>query len=96
MFPAPLSSWSCVTVELQPHNKNIYISPKCIWKLKPTFIYFSEYSDQEEEEDGEGEEEENDVGDEDEDEDEEDNGKRYEFRQRKAVVRYQAPLDGWC
>ncbi|XP_026084340.1 ATPase family AAA domain-containing protein 2-like isoform X1 [Carassius auratus] len=51
----------------------------------------NEYSDQEEEEDGEGEEE-NDVGD-DEDEDEEDNGKRYEFRQRKAVVRYQAPLD---
>uniref|UniRef100_A0A673MXZ7 ATPase family AAA domain-containing protein 2 n=1 Tax=Sinocyclocheilus rhinocerous TaxID=307959 RepID=A0A673MXZ7_9TELE len=41
------------------------------------------------------EEEENDEGDED-DEDEEDNGKRYEFRQRKAVVRYQAPLDGWC
>uniref|UniRef100_A0A671MLI9 ATPase family AAA domain-containing protein 2 n=1 Tax=Sinocyclocheilus anshuiensis TaxID=1608454 RepID=A0A671MLI9_9TELE len=40
------------------------------------------------------EEEENDEGDE-EDEDE-DNGKRYEFRQRKAVVRYQAPLDGWC
>ncbi|XP_043116667.1 ATPase family AAA domain-containing protein 2-like isoform X2 [Puntigrus tetrazona] len=58
----------------------------------------NEYSDQEEEEeeeeDGEGEEEENDEGDEeDEDEDEEDNGKRYEFRQRKAVVRYQAPLD---
>uniref|UniRef100_A0A8C1MEH2 ATPase family AAA domain-containing protein 2 n=1 Tax=Cyprinus carpio TaxID=7962 RepID=A0A8C1MEH2_CYPCA len=55
----------------------------------------NEYSDQEEEEeeDGEGEEEENDEGDEDEDEDEEDSGKRYEFRQRKAVVRYQAPLD---
>uniref|UniRef100_A0A672SWL8 ATPase family AAA domain-containing protein 2 n=1 Tax=Sinocyclocheilus grahami TaxID=75366 RepID=A0A672SWL8_SINGR len=58
----------------------------------------SEYSDQEEEEDGEGDEEENNEGDEDEDEDEdeEDNGKRYEFRQRKAVVRYQAPLDGRC
>ncbi|XP_016338700.1 ATPase family AAA domain-containing protein 2-like isoform X3 [Sinocyclocheilus anshuiensis] len=55
----------------------------------------NEYSDQEEEEDGEGEEEENVEGDDDddEDEDEEDNGKRYEFRQRKAVVRYQAPLD---
>ncbi|KAL1259935.1 hypothetical protein QQF64_010512 [Cirrhinus molitorella] len=57
----------------------------------------NEYSDQEEEgEDGEGEEEENDEADEDdedEDEDEEDNGKRYEFRQRKAVVRYQAPLE---
>ncbi|XP_050988100.1 ATPase family AAA domain-containing protein 2-like isoform X3 [Labeo rohita] len=58
----------------------------------------NEYSDQEEEEeeeeeDGEGEEEENDEGDDDEDEDEEDNGKRYEFRQRKAVVRYQAPLE---
>ncbi|XP_059424310.1 ATPase family AAA domain-containing protein 2-like isoform X1 [Carassius carassius] len=55
----------------------------------------NEYSDQEEEEeeeeDGGGEEEENDEG--DEDEDEEDNGKRYDFRQRKAVVRYQAPLD---
>ncbi|XP_016375636.1 ATPase family AAA domain-containing protein 2-like isoform X3 [Sinocyclocheilus rhinocerous] len=51
----------------------------------------NEYSDQEE--DGEGEEEENNEGDDDEDEDEEDNGKRYEFRQRKAVVRYQAPLD---
>uniref|UniRef100_A0A672SV13 ATPase family AAA domain-containing protein 2 n=1 Tax=Sinocyclocheilus grahami TaxID=75366 RepID=A0A672SV13_SINGR len=53
---------------------------------------------QEEEEDGEGDEEENNEGDEDEDEDEdeEDNGKRYEFRQRKAVVRYQAPLDGRC
>lgn len=64
-----------------------------------TCIYFPEYSDQEEEEeDGEGEEEEeeNDEGDEDdEDEDEEENGKRYEFRQRKAVVRYQAPLEGW-
>ncbi|XP_036414003.1 ATPase family AAA domain-containing protein 2-like isoform X1 [Colossoma macropomum] len=51
----------------------------------------NEYSDQEDdnddneddedEEDGEGEEE------------EEDNQKRYEFRQRKAVVRYQAPLE---
>ncbi|CAM4704056.1 unnamed protein product [Leuciscus chuanchicus] len=53
----------------------------------------NEYSDQGE--DGEGEEEEeeeNDEGDDDEDEDEEENGKRYEFRQRKAVVRYQAPL----
>ncbi len=76
-----------------PPTKNIYISPRCILKLKPTCIWFTEFSDQEEEEDGEGEEEENDEG--DEDEDEEDNGKRYEFRQRKAVVRYQAPLDGW-
>ncbi|XP_051574351.1 ATPase family AAA domain-containing protein 2-like isoform X2 [Myxocyprinus asiaticus] len=49
------------------------------------------YSDQEEEDgEGEGEEEENDEGDED---DEEDNGKRYEFRQRKAVVRYQVPVE---
>ncbi|KAI7807159.1 putative ATPase family AAA domain-containing protein 2, partial [Triplophysa rosa] len=55
----------------------------------------NEYSDHEEEDgEGEGEEEENDEeDDEEEDEDEEDNGKRYEFRQRKAVVRYQAPLD---
>lgn len=62
-----------------------------------TCNYFPEYSDQEE--DGEGEEEEeeeNDEGDDDEDEDEEENGKRYEFRQRKAVVRYQAPLKGLC
>lgn len=49
---------------------------------------------------GEGEEEEeeeenDEEDDEEEDEDEEDNGKRYEFRQRKAIVRYQAPLDGW-
>ncbi|KAK7146908.1 hypothetical protein R3I94_009676 [Phoxinus phoxinus] len=53
----------------------------------------NEYSDQEEDGEGEGEEEENDEGDDDEDEDEEENGKRYEFRQRKAIVRYQAPLE---
>ncbi|XP_077070914.1 ATPase family AAA domain-containing protein 2 isoform X2 [Siphateles boraxobius] len=55
----------------------------------------NEYSDQEEDGEGEEEEEENDEGDDDddEDEDEEENGKRYEFRQRKAVVRYQAPLE---
>ncbi|XP_067304167.1 ATPase family AAA domain-containing protein 2-like isoform X1 [Pseudorasbora parva] len=59
----------------------------------------NEYSDQEEDGEGEEEEEENDEGDEDdededdEDEDEEENGKRYDFRQRKAVVRYQAPLE---
>ncbi|XP_026780120.3 ATPase family AAA domain-containing protein 2 isoform X1 [Pangasianodon hypophthalmus] len=56
-----------------------------------------EYTDQEDEnEDGEGtgeEEEDNDEGDDDDDEEEEDNQKRYEFRQRKAVVRYQAPLE---
>uniref|UniRef100_A0A671MLB0 ATPase family AAA domain-containing protein 2 n=1 Tax=Sinocyclocheilus anshuiensis TaxID=1608454 RepID=A0A671MLB0_9TELE len=78
MFTAPLfSSGSVLLLNYSPPTKNIYISPRCIWKLKPTC-----------------EEEENDEGDE-EDEDE-DNGKRYEFRQRKAVVRYQAPLDGWC
>lgn len=64
------------------------------------FYFFPEYSDPEEEDgEGEGEEEENDEedddNDDDDDEDEEDNGKRYEFRQRKAVVRYQAPLEGW-
>ncbi|XP_060756226.1 ATPase family AAA domain-containing protein 2-like [Neoarius graeffei] len=56
-----------------------------------------EYTDQEDEnEDGEGtgeEEEDHDEGDDDDDEEEEDNQKRYEFRQRKAVVRYQAPLE---
>ncbi|KAG9355751.1 hypothetical protein JZ751_000589 [Albula glossodonta] len=42
----------------------------------------------------EGDEEEEEEEDEDDDEDvEEDNRKRYEVRQRKAVVRYQAPLE---
>ncbi|KAM9436038.1 ATPase family AAA domain-containing protein 2 isoform 1-T1 [Clarias gariepinus] len=60
-----------------------------------------EFTDQDDEnEDGEGtgeddeeEEEEEDHDEGDDDEEEEDNQKRYEFRQRKAVVRYQAPLE---
>ncbi|XP_030639024.1 ATPase family AAA domain-containing protein 2 [Chanos chanos] len=58
----------------------------------------NDYSeDDEDEAEGEGEEEDNDeVDDEDEDDDdddeEEDNQKRYDFRKRKTVVRYQAPL----
>ena len=51
--------------------------------------------DEEEEEDREDEEEEEDDDDEDDGEDEEEeNQRRYDFRQRKTVVRYQAPLDG--
>uniref|UniRef100_A0A8B9L7Z9 ATPase family AAA domain-containing protein 2 n=1 Tax=Astyanax mexicanus TaxID=7994 RepID=A0A8B9L7Z9_ASTMX len=65
----------------------------------------NEYSDQEvvnddnedggEEENDEGDDDDDDEDDEhdDEDEEEEDHGKRYEFRQRKTVVRYQAPLE---
>ncbi|KAI5612012.1 ATPase family AAA domain-containing protein 2B, partial [Silurus asotus] len=47
----------------------------------------------EEEEEEEDDEEEDDDDDDEDDEEEEDNQKRYEFRQRKAVVRYQAPLE---
>lgn len=50
-----------------------------------------------EDEDGEDdeEEEEDDEDDDDDGEDEEEeNQRRYDFRQRKTVVRYQAPLDG--
>lgn len=53
--------------------------------------------DEEEEEDGENDEEEEEEEDEDEDgedEEEEENQRRYDFRQRKTVVRYQAPQDG--
>lgn len=50
-----------------------------------------EDNDDEEEEDGDDEEEEDG---EDEDGEEEENQQRYDFRQRKTVVRYQAPLDG--
>lgn len=50
-------------------------------------------NDEEEEEDGEDEEEEE-EDDEDAEDEEEENQRRYDFRQRKTVVRYQAPLDG--
>uniref|UniRef100_A0A667YYW8 ATPase family AAA domain-containing protein 2 n=1 Tax=Myripristis murdjan TaxID=586833 RepID=A0A667YYW8_9TELE len=56
--------------------------------------------DHDEEEEGDGEEEEEEEDDEDDDDDdedgedeEEDNQRRYDFRQRKTVVRYQAPQD---
>ncbi|XP_058503752.1 ATPase family AAA domain-containing protein 2-like isoform X2 [Solea solea] len=51
--------------------------------------------DEEEEGDGEEDEEEDDDDDEDEDavDEEEENQRRYDFRQRKTVVRYQAPQD---
>uniref|UniRef100_A0A8C7YXN5 ATPase family AAA domain containing 2 n=1 Tax=Oryzias sinensis TaxID=183150 RepID=A0A8C7YXN5_9TELE len=48
--------------------------------------------DEEEEEDGEGDDEEEEE-DEEEDGEEEENQRRYDFRQRKTVVRYQAPQD---
>lgn len=48
-----------------------------------------------EDEDGEDDEEEEEDDEEDDGEDEEEeNQRRYDFRQRKTVVRYQAPLDG--
>lgn len=43
---------------------------------------------------GEDEEEEDEDGEDDEEEEEEENHQRYDFRQRKTVVLYQAPLDG--
>uniref|UniRef100_A0AAQ6A0W4 ATPase family AAA domain-containing protein 2 n=1 Tax=Amphiprion ocellaris TaxID=80972 RepID=A0AAQ6A0W4_AMPOC len=49
--------------------------------------------DEEEEEDGEDDEEEEDDEDEDAEDEEEENQQRYDFRQRKTVVRYQAPQD---
>lgn len=50
--------------------------------------------EEEEEEDGEDdEEEEDDDEDEDAEDEEEENQQRYDFRQRKTVVRYQAPQD---
>uniref|UniRef100_A0AAX7VNP7 ATPase family AAA domain-containing protein 2 n=1 Tax=Astatotilapia calliptera TaxID=8154 RepID=A0AAX7VNP7_ASTCA len=48
--------------------------------------------DEEEEEDGEDDEEEE-EDDEDAEDEEEENQRRYDLRQRKTVVRYQAPLD---
>lgn len=45
-------------------------------------------------EDGEDEEEEEEEDDEDGVDEEEENQRRYDFRQRKAMVRYQAPQDG--
>ncbi|XP_014324248.1 ATPase family AAA domain-containing protein 2 isoform X1 [Xiphophorus maculatus] len=44
-------------------------------------------------EDGEDEEEEDEDGEDDDEEEEEENHQRYDFRQRKTVVLYQAPLD---
>ncbi|XP_024123834.1 ATPase family AAA domain-containing protein 2 isoform X3 [Oryzias melastigma] len=54
-----------------------------------------EEDDVEEEEDGEGDDEEEEEEEEEEEDDgeEEENHQRYDFRQRKTVVRYQAPQD---
>nr|XP_020490645.1 ATPase family AAA domain-containing protein 2 isoform X1 [Labrus bergylta] len=49
--------------------------------------------DHEEEEEEEGEDEEEEEDDEDGEDEEEENQRRYDFRQRKTVVRYQAPQD---
>uniref|UniRef100_A0A3B3YK56 ATPase family AAA domain-containing protein 2 n=1 Tax=Poecilia mexicana TaxID=48701 RepID=A0A3B3YK56_9TELE len=57
----------------------------------------TEEKNQDDEEDDDnsedGEEEEDEDGEEDDDEEEEENHQRYDFRQRKTAVRYQAPLD---
>uniref|UniRef100_A0A4W4E9V0 ATPase family AAA domain-containing protein 2 n=1 Tax=Electrophorus electricus TaxID=8005 RepID=A0A4W4E9V0_ELEEL len=60
----------------------------------------SEYTQEDENDDNEDDDDREGVGEEDdnddeeeEDEEEEDNQKRYDFRQRKAVIPYQAPLD---
>ncbi|RVE62455.1 hypothetical protein OJAV_G00157590 [Oryzias javanicus] len=52
-----------------------------------------EDNDDEEEEDGEGDDEEDEEEEDDDDGEEEENHQRYDFRQRKAVVRYQAPQE---
>nr|XP_046256103.1 ATPase family AAA domain-containing protein 2-like isoform X2 [Scatophagus argus] len=52
-----------------------------------------EEGDGEEEDEEEEEEEDDDDDDEDGEDEEEENQRRYDFRQRKTVVRYQAPLD---
>ncbi|XP_030606598.1 ATPase family AAA domain-containing protein 2 isoform X3 [Archocentrus centrarchus] len=49
--------------------------------------------EEEEEEDGDEDEEEEEDDDEEGEDEEEENQQRYDFRQRKTVVRYQAPLD---
>lgn len=55
-----------------------------------------DHDEEEEEDDGEDEEEEEEDDDDDEDgeDEEEENQRRYDFRQRKTVVRYQAAQDG--
>ena len=58
---------------------------------------YSEDEEVEENEEGHNEADDDDDDNEDDGEDEEgDNQKRYDFRQRKAVVRYQVPQDGSC
>ncbi|XP_044214313.1 ATPase family AAA domain-containing protein 2-like isoform X2 [Thunnus albacares] len=52
-----------------------------------------EEEDREDDDDEEEEEDDDDDDDDDEDGEEEENQKRYDFRQRKTVVRYQAPQD---
>ncbi|KAK2844231.1 hypothetical protein Q5P01_010890 [Channa striata] len=52
-----------------------------------------DHDDEEEEEDDEDEDEEEEEEDDDAEDEEEENQRRYDFRQRKTVVRYQAPQD---
>lgn len=57
------------------------------------FSFETQDDDDEDDDNSEdGEEEEDEDG--EDDEEEEENHQRYDFRQRKTVVRYQAPLDG--
>lgn len=50
--------------------------------------------DEEEDDDDDDEEDEEEEDDDDGEDEEEENQRRYDFRQRKTVVRYQAPQDG--
>ncbi|KAM4735621.1 ATPase family AAA domain-containing protein 2 isoform 2-T2 [Anableps anableps] len=52
-----------------------------------------EDDDDDNSDDGEEEEDDEEDGEDDDEEEEEENHQRYDFRQRKTVVRYQAPLD---
>lgn len=54
-----------------------------------------EEDDDDDDDDDDDEDEDDNDGDDDDDEEEE-NQRRYDFRQRKTVVRYQAPQDGNC
>lgn len=71
----------------------------CLYKILATYILDSSEEAEDHEDEEEEEEEDDDDDEEDDDDDEEDDGeefnqKRYELRQRKAVVPYQVPLQG--
>lgn len=58
------------------------------------FYIFIEFTGGDEDDNDDDEEEEEEEDDEDAEDEEEENQRRYDLRQRKTVVRYQAPLDG--